>query len=617
MALITSDCAQVMRRDQGPCGVFKVLYSTFKAGRYSVHIAVDGVPIQSSPFTTVVEPDSETSTPSSTAAGLGLTETVAGSVANFNIQARDQFGNYRLISEALKPVPQYFFVEVAYCPNGLPDGDHCRNTNGIVVPTIEEVPCPEPDGEENVFTGENIITNCDMQNSTYAVAYMATVAGLYEINVMRDGEHIVQSPFPMLVLPTLTEVEKTATSMADGENQGIAGHTRNFTVLARDNYGNNRVSGGDYVKANIWYLGDHPTQQTPPFQAENFLSCTSEPHAYTWVTDTSTCLGPEQWFDYTWQDANSVELNQQLEDVDLGNGVYKIPYYTTKSGYYHVDIYLSPLHEINTAWTAVPDSPFTVMIEPAGASTTNSFVIGSGLQGGEVVPTDDDTVTFTIVGVDLYGNERQSNDDGKDNFESTITIVKTSDGGAATTLNTPPDYVTIVNPHPVYGGGKYEASFRPTVAGEYYIVVSLEGQEGITGGKIMTDDVRTARYWWNNDILASTSPFNATFLPTAISAPQCIAEYPVVAVLGCVRAEADCSGTQNAIAGLNAELQITARDRWHNDRTIGGDRFVITLTGPSFQGSDGLTQAITLAGNLTDHGSGRYNVVYRPTISGQ
>ena len=70
----------------------------------------------------------------------------------------------------------------------------------------------------------------------------------------------------------------------------------------------------------------------PPFQAENFLSCTSPPHMYRWDTATSTCHGPERWFDYTWQDFDSVTLNQQLLDVDLGTGVYKIPYNTTKSG---------------------------------------------------------------------------------------------------------------------------------------------------------------------------------------------------------------------------------------------------------------------------------------------
>ena len=164
--------------------------------------------------------------------------------------------------------------------------------------------CPGPDERQIDWASENVITNCDLQNSTYAISYVATVAGLYDVKITRDDvgtpQHIKGAcegrtdgvcGFILVVLPSVTNVSRTSTDLSlasePGAESARAGEPYNFTVQARDRYGNKRITGGDVVRANSWYMGAKRKQLCSQresaavcwpqrYTTEGFYSCTRQ-----------------------------------------------------------------------------------------------------------------------------------------------------------------------------------------------------------------------------------------------------------------------------------------------------------------------------------------------------
>ena len=155
---------------------------------------------------------------------------------------------------------------------------------------------------------------------------------------------------------------------------------------------------------------------------------------------------------------------------------------------------------------------------------------------------------------------------------------------------------------PEFGGGKYQVTFRPTVAGYYEIDIKLGSEFSESCDKLLATDgisaigglrphfdsvclhggVMSIEDWptftatsgasfdkLRDSIQNGTSPFKSTWLPTSIDAAQCAAD-----------------GVEQVTAGESSIFQITARDQWGNDRTTGGDEFSIELTGPPYANPD-------------------------------
>lgn len=724
----------------GPCGVFQVMYSTLKAGVYAIHVGVrqdaagaDTVWIKDSPFRLEVAPEGSTDTVSSTAYGPGLHQAFAGEVAHFYVQAKDQHGNDRLVPEEIITTSlniqrdESFRVVISFAAldangvrqateNAVPDIVQATPAVGDT-PWVDDA-CPNLAlGEQGIdFGHSNVITNCDLQNSTYAIAYVATVAGLYDVQITRESaagvEYIAKTEptvdatngvdqlqangnygFILVVLPAPTNVTKTTTDLVDASQVGLgdaaasarAGEPHNFTVQSRDRYANRRISGGDTVRANSWYMGEKRRQLcsqresstvcwAPGYQSISMYSCTQAPHAYTWVTSTSTCYrdsdmqetAPEDWILYTWQTDDYVSLNQaRIPIADENTGVYQIQYLTNRSGFYNIDVYMVPILSDGTMSgdvLVIPESPFTIQVDPAPASAERSFVFGDGLGDGIVIENTGELRSFTIVGVDQFGNERLRsglNSVGgayaEDPFRSTMTITPDPLDTFYPAGTVIPAVNTVVDspradgtPDGGFGGGKYLVTFSPQIAGTYDIKVYLETEDGtqlqIRGGRclencyVMTQDDLGAyvfmflegariRVGLPDDQILESSPFQSVWKPATILASQCVAS----ATPG---EPAENNGLVEVVAGEQAKFTVTARDRWGNDRTVGGDHFNVQLRSRDMHMNPTtlMVNNIFIEGQITDRRkinattgqyilsmagtSGKYDTEYIATLSG-
>ena len=718
----------------GPCGVFQVMYSTLKAGVYFIHVGVRGTDsseptwVQNSPFRLEVAPEGSTDTVSSTAYGPGLHQAFAGELAHFYVQAKDQHGNNRLVPEQIITTQQdiqrdeSFRVVISFAAF---DADGVRQSTENAVPDIVQATpaagedpwaddaCPNPELGEPVidFGSQNVVTNCDLLNSTYAIAYVATVAGLYDVQITRESaagmEYIAKSEptpeapggvdqlqaggeygFILVVLPAPTNVTKTTTDLVDASQVGPgdaasaarAGEPHNFTVQARDKYGNRRISGGDIVRANSWYMGDKRRQLcsqressttcwAPGFQSISSFSCTSAPHAYSWVQATSTCYSdstqtqtaPEEWILYTWQEEDFVALNQaRIPIADENTGVYQIQYQTDRSGFYNIDVYMVPIlsdGSMSDQVLVIPESPFTIQVDPAPASAARSFVFGAGLADGVVIEDAGETREFTIVGVDQFGNERLRSgltpvggNPAEDPFRSKIRITPYAEDTNYEGIE-PLEVPNLVEDSPRadgtddggFGGGKYLVTFSPTIAGQYDISVYLETTDGplqIQGGRCLDpqhcysesqDDLGATVFTFDEtyrirdaDGVFEQSPFRSFWKPASIRASQCIAS----------PSQGSNNGLVEVVAGEVARFTVTARDRWGNDRTVGGDHFNVQLRSRDVHPdpTTGYVDHVLITGQIEDQRyinettnapidgvegtTGKYDTEYVATLSG-
>ena len=69
-------------------------------------------------------------------------------------------------------------------------------------------------------------------------------------------------------------------------------------------------------------------------------------------------------------------------------------------------------------------------------------------------------------------------------------------------------------------------------------------------------------------------------------------------------------------AGNNGLFSIQSRDQFGNARTFGGDTFKIGLERLLVQNKGTWVGAVALNGTSKDTGTGRYNGLYSPTVSG-
>ena len=182
--------------------------------------------------------------PFSTATGQGLSKATAGLPASFVITAKDASGNVKIYDDVAE-AGGLFDVELSY-------GD---GTTIEVAPNTLGQP---------VYLGDG----------RYSVEYTALKAGAYSLSVRTGGidiqcgagEAAQCSPFAVDVEPGPTvasSCEAEAIPTMDSLVEAAAGDTGNFTIVAKDTYGNNRRTGGDLfvvlatlsTDADVQYLG--------------------------------------------------------------------------------------------------------------------------------------------------------------------------------------------------------------------------------------------------------------------------------------------------------------------------------------------------------------------------
>ena len=203
-------------------------------------------------------------------------------------------------------------------------------------------------------------------------------------------------------------------------------------MQARDRYGNKRITGGDVVRANSWYMGAKRKQLCSQresaavcwpqrYTTEGFYSCTRPPEGgsaamYLWIAETSTCMSldglttaPEEWIKYTWQTVDFVSLNQaRIPVADENTGQYQIQYLTNRSGFYNVDVYMVPILNDGSESGMVLIAPEALSPFRSNRHLRQRTDPSCSVMGWEMVLSSRKRRKRgrSIVGVDKFGNER-------------------------------------------------------------------------------------------------------------------------------------------------------------------------------------------------------------------
>jgi hypothetical protein len=171
---------------------------------------------QHSPFTVKVSP-SHPSAEHTIASGDGLKGATAGVAAPIHVQTKDKFDNNLVTGGA--PITATLSL-----------GDH----------------------NEHIKVHDN-------SNGTYDLEYTPTKAGHYKVHINLDGHPIAHSPFEVPVhagkMNPLNFTWEGIELDADGRRVVVAGEKDEFTVTARDSFGNPLTDGGLNVAGAI--AGDH------------------------------------------------------------------------------------------------------------------------------------------------------------------------------------------------------------------------------------------------------------------------------------------------------------------------------------------------------------------------
>jgi hypothetical protein len=189
-------------------GMYTATYTASRAGDYTLSITLQGRPISGSPFHVLVCPSAGSAPCSRVADELAHAYAVAGEPVQLRVQAMDQFGNALNLGGNL-----------------LEARLHCASS--VIAGKVQ-----------------------DMQNGSYEIECMATVAGLYKLAVQMDKAHISGSPFDLTVgaadvSPEACTVSKPKLSKT---SQGGLVH---IEVQLKDAFGNDRPSGADSLMVHI------------------------------------------------------------------------------------------------------------------------------------------------------------------------------------------------------------------------------------------------------------------------------------------------------------------------------------------------------------------------------
>eukprot|EP00003_Mantamonas_plastica_P016296 TRINITY_DN271_c0_g1_i10.p1 TRINITY_DN271_c0_g1~~TRINITY_DN271_c0_g1_i10.p1 ORF type:complete len:6036 (+),score=1765.20 TRINITY_DN271_c0_g1_i10:697-18804(+) len=231
-------------------GRYVLGYTPTISGTYSVTMQVNGQPLGVSPHSTLVVA-AATSTGHCTAAGAAVNSVIAGEIASFVIQARDQYSNNKTVF-----------------------GDQ------FTVRAVHQ-------------TGYNVnatVSNHGSFPGAYVAVFNATVSGTYSLMVFESNTYsnIKNAPFTMNAIPnTLSAVATTIEVIPFGVSVPAT-----VTVTARDKFSNIRSQFTDGFTVGIFVNGI-ATSVTP--QAGNagnygFVYQTQEPSTIN-VTATVTATG--------------------------------------------------------------------------------------------------------------------------------------------------------------------------------------------------------------------------------------------------------------------------------------------------------------------------------------
>lgn len=137
-------------------GAFHLTFTPTLSGTFDLHIMLNGLHVDSSPYRVTVQPALATHAPSSTIVNINSKLHATGQYQRFIIESRDQFGNLRNSS-----VEDVYLVTLIGSIDGL------------------------------TYTAPTPVAN---KNGTYGASFMFTIAQSYIVNVKLAGIHVKDSP---------------------------------------------------------------------------------------------------------------------------------------------------------------------------------------------------------------------------------------------------------------------------------------------------------------------------------------------------------------------------------------------------------------------------------------
>jgi len=361
--------------------------------------------VSGSPYALTIMPGAS-DYPFTSAEGDGLSHSIAGEIAHFIIQTRDENGNVRTDDEAAIDTD---FLNISifrhnrqlgqrgYLDDAGISGSHYNGHLTGFYGTTDHAPSTMGKPE---YIGDG----------QYRVSYTILKSGYYKLHITSGGSDIecgrgsafACSPFTLFVDPgptvaVTTEAEGALSPLMDGLTEAAAGDMGYFHIQAKDTYGNNRIVGGDDMKAMLTFNAD-------PFGKEASLIS-----------------------------RNPIQYRGHV--VDHNNGTYLVTYTIPRAGTYKVHLTVNDGQRLNSCTPPVTKPEFLKRQytglrvyhapETCQVEATTLLVVHGPLQASATTAVDDEMEglskavvgvenTFTIQSRDEFGNLRRG--DGTNHF---------------------------------------------------------------------------------------------------------------------------------------------------------------------------------------------------------
>lgn len=595
-------------------GIFIVTYVITTSAQFTFAITLQSDPLMSSPLTVKVVPGFAAAA-AIKVRGRNVRHAVAGDVAHLVLDSFDQFGNRRSVGGALFSLQlnggwteapdgsehervQGIVGEVQDVGNGSYTARYLSTTSGAFLmrihitsgdeimreisssPFTVNIEAGELDPSRCSLYGESVLEReagfqavqvlgkdrfgnpltrptadahrfvialqwveapifgaaSDGASGTFNVTFTATIAGWYTMSVLIQSTHIASSPFALQIIPAASHLVLfsasfppvrychpflgTVTRCQMTERYATAGDLTTFTVFARDRYSNVRTSADMELEAVV----------------------------------KGAAFG--------------IHTSRLGNITDNSDGTLTVSMLLTISGSYVMHIRQRGT-ELN-----IRDSPFNFTAGATELYPPHCFAVGQGVASGAAgVDT-----TFTIQGVDVFGNMRETGiyDATRlrfigEFFQTNIDIV-----------GPPTVFPLFVRVHDTLLG-MYDVAYQVTAAGLYRVSVFKTNRVG---------NVFTS-------VHISASPFLASIVPG-----------PASAFTGVVYG----ASLANAIAGSEATFYLQTYDYYGNRRTSGSDHvFGSVVTRMTRE----VTDIANVNCSVVNHGSGNYSLSYVVTVTGQ
>jgi hypothetical protein len=361
--------------------------------------------VSGSPYDLTVMPGAS-DYPYTSASGDGLSHAIAGEVATFIIQTRDENGNPRTDDEAAIDT-DFLNISIyrhnrqlgqrAYLDEAGVSGSHVNGHLTGFYGSTDHAPSTMGKPE---YIGDG----------QYKVSYTILKSGYYKLHITSGGSDIecgrgsnyACSPFTLFVDPgptvaVTTEAEGALSPLMDGLTEAAAGDMGYFFIQAKDTYGNNRIVGGDDIKAMLTFDAD-------PFgKSSSMIS------------------------------RNPIQYRGHV--VDHTNGTYLVTYTVPRAGTYKVHLTVNNRQRLNSCTPPVNRPEFLKRQytglrvyhapETCNVEATTLLVVHGPLQASATTAVDTETLgltyavvgvenTFTIESRDEFGNLRRG--DGTNHF---------------------------------------------------------------------------------------------------------------------------------------------------------------------------------------------------------